>query len=56
MNMGTALPDCPKCAAAGEKHTEIVVIVLPRKGPERTDFACSACGHGWSVLEPQKPA
>jgi hypothetical protein len=55
MNMGTELPDCPKCHADGPKHVEIVQIVIPRKGPERDDFLCRCCAHPWSVLRPQLP-
>ena len=53
MNMATDMPDCPKCGAPA-KHVEIVQIVLPRRGPDRTDLACNACGHHWSLLEPKK--
>lgn len=54
MNMGTAIPDCPKCGADGEKHVAIVVIIVPRNGPDRTDFACNACGHGFSEIRPSR--
>jgi uncharacterized Zn finger protein len=51
MNMGITLPDCPHCGSEGEAHTEIVVIILPVKGPERTEFRCAVCGQYWSVSE-----
>lgn len=52
MNMATEMPDCPKCHC-GAHHVEVLVIVIPKVGPERVDFACAACGHGFSTLTPQ---
>jgi hypothetical protein len=53
MNMGETIPPCPACHASST-HVEIVVIILPRRGPERTDFHCRACDHPFTVLTPQK--
>jgi hypothetical protein len=51
--MGETIPPCPACHASST-HVEIVVIILPRRGPERTDFHCRACDHPFTVLTPQK--